>query len=298
MHRQKVIVGIGEILWDRFPDHKTLGGATTNFAYHASLLGNRGIAVSRLGSDKLGREARSAVADLGLDNGYLQVDKMHSTGTVEVSVDEKGVPDYTIRENVAWDFIEWNEELAELAENTDAVCYGSLAQRSKVSRETILRFLKSVDKGTLRVFDINLRQEFFSKEVVENSLEFANVLKLNSDEVVTVVDLLRLRQDIPLEDKCRLILGNYGLDMVCVTLGSAGSVLVSKKETVRSGGYRVKVEDTVGAGDAFTAALTHHLLKGTSLDKANELSNRYGAWVASKKGGTPKPDNNVILAVM
>ena len=296
MAKDKIIVGIGEILWDCFPDHRTLGGATTNFAYHVSVLGNSGTVVSRLGSDELGMEARSRLYSIGLDSRYLQEDSVHSTGTVEVSVDEKGIPDYTIKENVAWDFIEWNHELAGLARNADAVCYGSLAQRSEVSRTTIRKFLQSVSRNALCVFDINLRQAFYSKEVVESSLEFADVLKLNSDEINSVMNLLGLGQALSLEDKCRIILKTYKLNLVCVTLGGAGSILVSKDETVKSSGYKVRVEDTVGAGDAFTAALTHHLLKGTPLKEANELCNRYGAWVASKKGGTPEADRDVVKA--
>jgi len=154
-----------------------------------------------------------------------------------------------------------------------------------------------VRRDTLCVFDINLRQAFYSKGVVENSLEYTNVLKLNSDEINNVMDLLGLRQDIPLEDKCRMLLKIYRLNLVCVTLGGRGSILVSLKEMVKTKGYTVKVEDTVGAGDAFTAALTHHLLKNTPLKEANERCNRYGAWVASKKGGTPKADRNVVEAV-
>ena len=297
MSMGKVIVGIGEILWDRFPDHKTLGGAPTNFAYHASALGNTGIVVSRLGTDELGREARSLIRSLKLDDRNLQNDSEHATGTVEVALDENGIPDYTIKENVAWDFIEWNEELSELANNTNAVCYGTLAQRSSVSRTTIQEFLKTVSNDTLRVFDINLRQHFYSREIIENSLGFADVLKLNDDEIDTVSELLSIKESLTPENKCRLILETFGLNLVCATLGSVGSILVSKEKTVRSRGYSVKVEDTVGAGDAFTAALIHHLLKGTPFKETNERCNRYAAWVASKRGGTPETDTGVIKAV-
>ena len=298
MAESKVIVGIGEILWDCFADRRELGGAPANFAYHASILGNNGIPISRVGSDRPGKDILERLRDLGIKTRYLQIDPVHSTGTVEVSLGAYGIPDYKIIEDAAWDYTAWNDNLISLASYADAVCFGSLGQRSAVARETILKFLESVRRDAILVFDINLRQSFYSGDVVKKSLEFADVLKLNSEEIDTVVDLLKLKVQPEPEKKCMELLKQYNLDLICLTLGEKGSILISADEVVHHDGFTVKVKDTVGAGDAFTAALTHHLLKGTSLEKTNEYCNRYGSWVVSQRGGTPPVDRDVLDAVI
>ncbi|NOY10263.1 MAG: carbohydrate kinase [Spirochaetes bacterium] len=298
MAEGRVIVGIGEILWDCFAGRRELGGAPANFAYHASVLGNNGIPVSRVGSDGPGKDILERLRGLGIKTRYLQIDPVHSTGTVEVSLDAYGIPDYKIIEDAAWDYTAWNDNLKSLASYADAVCFGSLGQRSEEARGTILKFLESVRRDAVLVFDINLRQLFYSGDIVKKSLELADVLKLNREEIDTMVNLLKLKVQTEPEKKCMELLKRYNLDLICLTLGEKGSILVSPDEVVHHDGFTVKVKDTVGAGDAFTAALTHHLLKGTPLEKINDYCNRYASWVASQRGGTPPVDRDVLEAVL
>ena len=297
---RKTIVGLGEILWDLFPEGRQLGGAPANFAYCASLLGDAGIAASRVGQDALGEEATGRLRNLGLETGFLQRDAAHATGTVKVSVDARGEPSFQITENVAWDFLAWTPEWQELAERADAVCFGSLAQRSTESRETIRRFVAAMRPGTARIFDVNLRQKFYSAEILDESLRAADIVKLNHEElprVTAVLGVANTAGEKGEESLARRLLQAYRLKLVCVTRGSGGSLLVSSDETNERSGFRAKIVDTVGSGDAFTAALAHHWLRGSPLAAMNEAANRMGAWVASKAGATPAPDGEVLARV-
>ncbi|MGE5204573.1 MAG: carbohydrate kinase family protein [Chlamydiota bacterium] len=288
MSAKRIIVGLGELLWDLLPGGRQLGGAPANFAYFTNLLGDRGIVASRVGEDELGREAAAKVRQLGSSADYLQYDPAHGTGTAQVVVDSAGQPKFEIVQPVAWDFLQWTPAWRQLAERADAVCFGSLAQRSPASRETIQQFLRSTRPQALRVFDVNLRAPFYSAEVLAASLPLAHVIKLNHDELPLVAQLL----GIPFSGEraaAEALLRRHGARLVCVTRGGCGSLLLGEQGADEHPGFRVSVADTVGAGDAFTAALVHYYLLAASLAKMNESANRVGAWVASQVGATPIP---------
>jgi fructokinase len=288
--RNYVIVGLGEVLWDMFPEGKQLGGAPANFAYMTSLLGDEGIVASRVGGDVLGRAAGRRLERLGLPASHLQIDPEHPTGTVKVDVDPTGQPTFQIAEGVAWDFFEWTPEWRALAQRADAVCFGSLAQRRPESRATIRAFLSSVRPGTTCVFDVNLRQSFYSAEVLSASAKLANIMKVNHEELSVVAKLLGLPFIYDEMRAAHWLRDILGLKLVCITRGAKGSLLVGQDETSDHPGYRVHVADTVGAGDAFTAALVYHFLRNASIPTLNEAANRMGAWVASQTGATPPRD--------
>ncbi|HEY4739353.1 MAG TPA: carbohydrate kinase [Candidatus Acidoferrales bacterium] len=291
-----VVVGLGEVLWDLLPGGKQLGGAPSNFAYITNLLGDNGIVASRVGADDLGREARAAIEKLGLHTAYLQLDPAHPTGTVKVQLDAAGQPKFGISENVAWDFLVWTPEWKALAREADAVCFGSLAQRSPVSHQTIREFIRGVRPNATRIFDVNLRQAFFSVEVLRESANLADVMKLNDDELPRVMAFLGLEHRDE-ESSAESLLRTFELKLVCVTRGAKGSVLVNQKETHHHPGNTIKVADTIGAGDAFTAALVHQYLRGASLADMNDAANRVGSWVASQIGGTPAPNAAQLRAI-
>jgi fructokinase len=288
LSKRHIVVGLGELLWDLFPAGKQLGGAPTNFAYITSLLGDEGIPASRLGQDSLGTEAFRRLGELGLSTDFIQRDSDHPTGTVKVEVDRTGQPRFEISKSVAWDFLEWTPQWQKLAQQADALCFGSLAQRSEPSRATIRSFVQASRKNAVRVFDVNLRQNFYTVEVLAESLKLATIVKLNHEELPTIMRLFELEGHGE-EDSARQLLSSNEVKLVCVTRGNAGSLLVSADETSEHPGFKVKVADTVGAGDAFTAALVHGYLRGTSLAHINETANRVGAWVASQAGATPAP---------
>ncbi len=291
------IVGLGEILWDLFPSGKQLGGAPANFAYCASLLGDRGVAASRVGADALGNEALQKLTGLGLETSHIQVDKAHATGTVSVRVDEKGEPTYEITNSMAWDLLEWDLALQTLAQEADAVCFGTLAQRAPRSRGTIRAFWAAVRPGAARVFDVNLRQSFYSEEVLAKSIEVADILKLNHEELPRVAEILQLDSNLSELSCARQFIERFGLQLVCVTRGDRGSLLVSPTESHEHAGFHIQVVDTVGAGDAFTAALVYHFLRGSDLARMNEAANRMGAWVASRAGAPPSANNQELVQV-
>lgn len=283
------IVGLGEVLWDVLPSGRQLGGAPANFAYIANLFGNRGLVASRVGADDLGRAAIEQLLQHGIGTTSIQHDRVHPTGTVRVEVDGAGQPRFDIAEHVAWDFLEWTPDWQQLAGEVDAVCFGSLAQRSPASASTIHRFLRATGANTLRVFDVNLRQRFFTHEILMQSLEVAEVVKLNHEELPRIMQMLELTGSDERASALRLALA-YDLKIVCITRGAHGSMLVTGDDrVVEHPGYRVKVIDTVGSGDAFTAALVHEYLRGSSLETMSETANRVGAWVASQVGGMPTP---------
>jgi fructokinase len=284
------VIGLGELLWDMFPAGKQLGGAPANFAYMTSLLGDQGIVASRVGSDALGRSAGRRLERIGLRSSNLQIDKKHPTGTVQVRVDTKGQPSFEIAEVVAWDFLEWTPAWQTLAEQAEAVCFGSLAQRAPGSRDTIRTFLGAIRPGATRVFDVNLRQSFYSPQTLSESLQIADIIKLNQDELPTVLKLL----GFPFHDEesaAQWLRRTYDAKLVCITRGGKGSMLVGEYATDEHPGYAVTVTDTVGCGDAFTAALVYQYLRRASLSTMNEAANRMGAWVAKQTGATPSRDN-------
>lgn len=296
MGAKNIIVGLGELLWDVFPNRKELGGAPANFAYMASLLGDEGVVASRVGRDRLGNAAARRLAKLGLTRDWLQIDTKNPTGTVDVTVSADGQPQFNIAENVAWDFLEWTPQWQALAARVSAVCFGSLAQRSPCSRETILQFLRALRPESLKVFDVNLRQIFFSPEILRQSAQIADLMKVNHEELPRVAEMLgykREREGKPAE----WLLKSYSLKLVCVTKGASGSFLVGPDGLHRHAGFPAEVADTVGAGDAFTAALIHYYLRGASLDAMNEAANRMGSWVASQVGATPKPDVEFLKSI-
>jgi fructokinase len=282
-------VGLGELLWDIFPEGRQLGGAPANFAYMTNLLGDEGIVASRVGRDELGEDAKSRLEHLGLDTSCIQLDSTYRTGIVQVEVDAKGQPTFQIAEPVAWDSFEWTPAWQSLAQKADAVCFGSLAQRSPQSRQTIYAFLKTIRGETTRVFDVNLRQSFYSAQILADSAKQADIIKLNNDELPTVVQLL----GFPFHDEesaAQWLLHTFHIKLVCITRGARGSLLMSEYAKQEHPGIRVDVADTVGSGDAFTAALVYHYLRRDSLATMNEAANRMGSWVASQTGATPAPD--------
>ena len=293
MAKKKLIVGLGEVLWDLLPEQKSLGGAPANFAYIANLLGDEGIVASRVGPDHNGAEARIWLGRMGLCTDFLQTDENHATGTAKVEVDPAGQAQYDIPQPTAWDFLEWTAEWQDLASRADAVCFGSLAQRSAKSRVTIAAFLKAMPQGSVRVFDVNLRQSFWTREIILESLQQADIVKLNDEEMPTIKALSDISEGDDWVSMCRLV-EKWHLQLVCVTRGSRGSLLVSKTDSNEHLGFRVKVADTIGAGDAFTAALVHEYVSGSSLGLMNEMANLVGAWVATEVGATPRPKDGAI----
>lgn len=298
MSRKYIVVGLGELLWDLLPTGRQLGGAPANFAYITSLLGDEGIPASRIGQDSLGTEAIHRLAQLGLSTDFIQKDADHPTGTVKVEVNQTGQPRFEIFESVAWDFFVWTPHWQSLAQQADAVCFGSLAQRSENSRATIRTFLRGMRPNAVRVFDVNLRQDFYTAQILAESMQAASVVKLNHEELPKIMRLLGAEnhsfdnQDFENhgeESSARRLLSTHDLKLVCVTRGTNGSLLVSAEESNEHPGFKVKVADTVGAGDAFTAALVHGYLRGTPLAQINETANRVGAWVASQSGAMPTP---------
>jgi fructokinase len=295
-----LVVGLGELLWDLFPKGKQLGGAPANFAYITALLGDCAVVASRVGGDRLGQEALWHLKSNRLDINHVQRDAEHPTGTVKVEVDVKGQPEFHITKNVAWDFMEFSEDWISLARSTHAVCFGSLAQRSPVSRATIKAFLSAMPSVAIGIFDVNLRQSYFNSEVLRDSARFAKVLKLNHEEFPRFLDLVQCplknsqRTDVAAS---RWLSKEFGIQLVCITRGSQGSLLVTSSSQNEHPGFRVKIADTVGAGDAFAATMVHHALRGSSLSVTNAAANRMGAWVASQEGAMPPADPEVLQEV-
>jgi fructokinase len=287
--KSSIVVGLGEVLWDMFPEGKKLGGAPANFAYISNLLGDRGVVASRVGNDGLGREAISRVKALGGDTAEIQTDAIHATGTVEVSIDQDGQAKFDIKKDVAWDFLEWTSEWSALAKRCNAVCFGSLAQRSAQSRETIQSFLQEAFLSAVCVFDVNLRQCFHTAELLSTSMQKAHVVKLNHEELPVVTKLFGFESPDE-KTAAKWLQEKFNLRLVCVTRGARGSLMIGEHESVEHPGFEVKVADTVGAGDAFTAALVHHFLRGASLAEMSETANQLGSWVASQVGAMPVAD--------
>jgi fructokinase len=287
-----LILGLGELLWDLLPEGAQLGGAPANFSVMAARLGNHAAILSRIGRDDLGRKAIDRLESFSADASQVQVDAAHETGRVTVGF-EAGQPAYTIHQPAAWDFLELSDEWVRLAERADAICFGSLAQRCLHSRQTIQTLAAQASSACVRVFDVNLRTPFYSSEVIQESLELATVMKMNDAELPVVLELLGVPAGEKLATEALRIgaehlLGEFPtLEMVAITRGRHGSLLVTRKQWHEHPGIAVEVADTIGAGDAFTAALTHYLLRGAGLATLNEEGNRWGAWMASQAGAMP-----------
>lgn len=282
----KVIVGIGEALWDVLPEGKKIGGAPANFAYHVSQFGLESCAVSAVGDDELGQEIRSNFEEKKLQTLIETVP--YPTGTVQVEIDKLGVPQYDIKENVAWDNIPFTPQIEELAHRTKAICFGSLAQRSKVSRNTIEQFIEAMPKteDTLIVFDVNLRQSFYSRDVLDRSMKCCNVLKINDEELITISRMLGY-QGTDLQSKCWILLGRYHLKMLILTCGVNGSYVFTPGSMSFIATPKVKVADTVGAGDSFTGAFVASILKGLSVADAHQKAVNVSAFVCTQRGAMP-----------
>lgn len=291
MPRRHTIVGLGEILWDMLPGGRQLGGAPANFAYHANALGADGVVVSRVGQDGPGRDILSRLDELGLDRRHVTTDPDHPTGRVDVRIDAHGVPDYVIHQDVAWDFLPGPQDdlaLAGLAARCDAVCFGSLAQRGPASRRAVAAFLDATRPQCLRVFDVNLRQSYFGHGTIDTSLRRSEVLKLNDTELPVLSRLLNVGGESPAAMVTAIIRAYPRLRLVALTLGGQGATLYTADgQAAHHPGFPAEVIDTVGAGDAFTAALVPGLLDGHAPDRINAFANRLAAYVCSQPGATP-----------
>lgn len=282
-----IIVGMGEALWDVLPEGKKIGGAPANFAYHISQFGFDSRVVSAIGNDKLGNEILANFDGKGL---HYRIEKVpYPTGTVQVELDEAGVPCYDIKENVAWDNIPFTPELEELALRTRSICFGSLAQRSIVSRETINKFLDKMPdgEGQCKIFDINLRQGFYTKEILCNSFRKCNILKINDEELITISRMFGY-PGIDLQDKCWILLAKYNLKMLILTCGVNGSYVFTPGTVSFVETPKVEVADTVGAGDSFTAAFVAAILKGKPVNEAHKLAVDVSAFVCTQHGAMPE----------
>ena len=282
------ILGIGELLWDILPAGPQLGGAPANYGVMAGRLGNNAYVLSRIGRDALGDEALRLLRPFPVNSAHVQVDPEQPTGRVTVQLND-GQPSYTIHQPVAWDFFELAKDWLSLAATADAVCFGSLAQRNERSRQTIHALVKATQLECHRIFDVNLRAPFYNSGIVSESLGLASAMKMNDAEVPQVLNLLELPAATSLREAAERLLGAFPrLSLVAITRGGEGSLLVGRSEWHEHPGVPVRVADTIGAGDAFTAALTHYLLRGAPLATLNEAGNRWGSFVASQSGAMPE----------
>jgi len=282
---QPLVIGVGELLWDLLPAGRQLGGAPANFAYHAQALGAQAFVLSRVGDDALGREILDRLSGLGLRTDGITTDSRVPTGTVSVALDAHGKPSFTVHENVAWDFIEAGRGILDQVAQAEAICFGSLAQRNPVSRTAIQAVLAAAPRGALRIFDINLRQHFWSRELIVESLELANVLKLNDGELPVVAKLLGLAGDEL--SQMRQLAARFELKSVALTKGADGSSLLVGNELVSRLGSKLVVADTVGAGDSYTAALALGLLAGDEPERILECAHRVAEFVCTHPGAMP-----------
>ncbi|MBD5552926.1 MAG: carbohydrate kinase [Desulfovibrio sp.] len=293
----EMLVGIGEALWDMLPDGKKIGGAPANFAYHCAQAGLESCVISAIGNDRLGEELVSQFDDKQLRYALEVVD--YPTGTVGVQLDERGVPQYEIKEGVAWDNIPLTARIEEIAKKTRAVCFGSLAQRSHVSRETLNSFMnimQAQDDDRYFVFDVNLRQNFYTTEVIHESLERANVLKINDEEIVVVSRMFGW-PGIDLKDKCWILLGKYNLDILVLTCGVNGSYVFTPGHVSFLPTPVVEVVDTVGAGDAFSAIFMASYLQGITIEAAHSNAVAWSAYVCTRPGAMPVVPEELKLQI-
>jgi fructokinase len=297
------IIGIGELLWDMLPSGPRAGGAPFNFAFHCQQLGHPAVIVSRVGDDDLGRQLLEEVRRLGLSDEFIQIDPNHRTGTVSVGVDSAGQPNYTIADEVAWDHLEWREEFNSLIRSARTVCFGTLAQRTHATRQTLHRFVASSRSNRSTICDLNLRPPFADEETIKKSIRLADLLKLNEselDEVRSHYDTVRRMEHLYRNDSDRRrqsILCGLDLALMCITRGDRGCALWTFDEEIDVPGLPIEVADTVGAGDAFTAGLVTQMFEGSTLADAARFANALAALVASRPGGTPKVDRAEVEAL-
>ena len=290
----KVIVGLGEALWDCLPDGSKLGGAPANFAYHARQFGNDAYAISAIGNDALGDQTLKEFDEKHLKYVMPRVD--YPTGTVQVELDEEGIPTYDIKQNVAWDNIPFTPEIENVAKHCGCVCFGSLAQRNKISRDTIHRFIDTTPMSCLKIFDINLRQNFYTKEIIQESLKACDILKINDEELVTIGRLFGY-PGLDIENKCYLILGKYNLKMLLLTCGTNGSYVFAPGVKSYQPTPKVEVDDTVGAGDSFTGSFASAILAGMPIKEAHKLAVEVSAFVCTQPGAMPKLPESLLNRV-
>jgi fructokinase len=289
------VIGVGEVLWDLLVTGPQLGGAPANFAYHAHALGAQAQAITRVGKDDYGREIIRRFHEMGLPETTVQIDDTVPTGTAKVALSGDGLAHFTIQENVAWDHIAVTPEALVAASEAHATCFGSLAQRSGPSRNTIQQLVAETPADALRVFDINLRQQFYSRGLIEESLQLANVLKLNDDELPTLAEMFGLTglPEHQIKHQIEWLAHTFGLRLVALTRGANGSLLYQKDNDNNEVRWSdcpsrpVKVVDTVGAGDSFTAAMVLGLLRKMDLDEINIIANEVARYVCSQPGATP-----------
>lgn len=288
-----LIIGIGEVLWDMLPTGPQMGGAPANFACHAHALGADSMVISRVGNDVLGEELVRKLDRLGVWTSGISIDPTHATGTVNIELGADGQPVYTICEDVSWDHLEITDHLLSFAGQAAAICFGSLGQRSEISRATIRRVVGHAGAGALRVFDANLRQDFHSPRLIHESMQVANVVKLNDEELNVVCPMLGIHGRSPAEQLSEL-LERYGLRLIACTRGGKGSLLFDGETCCEHPGLPTRIVDTIGAGDSFTAAITLGLLKGWPLEKISEAANMVAAHVCSQTGGTPAMEERLV----
>lgn len=288
---KQIVVGLGEALWDCLPNGCKLGGAPANFAYHASQFGYDAYAISAIGNDALGKKTLEELDKKHLN--YIMPQVGFPTGTVQVSLDDEGVPTYDIKQNVAWDNIIFTPKMEQVAQKCACVCFGSLAQRNSVSRETIHKFIKSTPKNCLKIFDINLRQNFYTKEIIKDSLKKCDILKINDEELITIARLFGY-PGLDIENKCYLILGKYNLKMLVLTCGTNGSYVFTPGEKSFQPTPKVKVDDTVGAGDSFTGSFAAALLAGKPVVEAHRLAVEVSAYVCTQPGAMPQLPESIL----
>ena len=291
---KQYIVGLGEALWDCLPEGKKIGGAPANFAFHAGQFGHDSIAISAIGNDKLGEETLAEFDKKHVN--YLMPMVDYPTGTVQVTLDEAGIPTYEIKEGVAWDNIPFTPEIEKVAKNCRAVCFGSLAQRSSVSRNTIQQFLDATPKDCLKIFDINLRQNFYNETIIRNSLKQCNILKINDEELLAIGRIFGY-PGLDMENKCWLLIGKYNLDMLVLTCGVNGSYVFAPNVESYQKTPIVEVADTVGAGDSFTGTFTAAILAGKCIAEAHSLAVEASAYVCTKNGAMPTLPKELIEKV-
>lgn len=289
---KRLVVGLGEVLWDMLPEGRKIGGAPVNFAYHAGQFGIDTMAVSAIGNDKLGEDTIAEMNGKHLNHIFPSVP--YPTGSVQVSLDEKGVPAYDIKENVAWDNIPFTNEIESVARSCRAVCFGSLAQRNAVSRNTIRKFIESTPGGCIRIFDINLRQNFYTSNVIRDSLEHCNILKINDEEIMLVSRMFNYDSS-NIENVCRTIMEDFSLEMVILTCGTKGSYIFTKGGVSFMPTPKVNVADTVGAGDSFTGSFCAAILRGLPIAEAHKKAVEVSAYVCTQNGAMPEIPESMKL---
>lgn len=289
---KRLVVGLGEVLWDMLPEGRKIGGAPVNFAYHAGQFGIDTMAVSAIGNDKLGEDTIAEMNGKHLNHIFPSVP--YPTGSVQVSLDEKGVPAYDIKENVAWDNIPFTNEIESIARSCRAVCFGSLAQRNAVSRNTIRKFIESTPSGCIRIFDINLRQNFYTSNVIRDSLELCNILKINDEEIMLVSRMFNYDSS-NIENVCRTIMEDFSLEMVILTCGTKGSYIFTKGGVSFMPTPKVNVADTVGAGDSFTGSFCAAILRGLPVAEAHKKAVEVSAYVCTQNGAMPEIPESMKL---